>query len=116
MIIFAMALLFVAGVFGLILVINPPKKPKLITYFVTISDDNDQEIMVTRIPTIGFDRLLVLYTWTTFITAFAAILVDIGKMWSIIGLSHTSIELTGLVLLGNSGKIKSATFLVWMLF
>jgi len=109
MILFAILLLFVAGSFGLKLVINPPEKPNMITYFVTTFDNNG-------VPTIDFDRLLVLYTWTTFVTAFAALLIDIGKMWSIVGLSHTTLELAILVLLGNGGKIKNVTFLAWMLF
>ncbi|RIA80879.1 hypothetical protein C1645_791665 [Glomus cerebriforme] len=110
----SVVLMFITGSIGLKIVNNPPTKPKLTTRFFTISDDSDAD--VTGVPAIGFNRLLVLYVWATFATILFAILVDVGKLFSVIGIFHNSVEVAILSLIGGGGRIKSSSFIAWWLF
>jgi len=107
-------LLVITGAIGLKIVNNPPTNPKLITRFYTITDDSDAN--VTGIPTIGFNRLLVVYVWTTFATVFFAILVDVGKLFSVVGVLHNATEIAILTLIGNGGRIKGGSLFAWITF
>lgn len=107
-------LLAITGTIGLKIVNNPPTNQKLITRFYTITDDSDADI--NGIPTIGFNRLLVLYVWTTFATVLFAIFVDVGKLFSAIGILHNATEMAILTLIGNGGRIKGGSLFAWLLF
>ncbi|CAI2179758.1 2873_t:CDS:2 [Funneliformis geosporum] len=114
---FISIVMLVVGVIGLKLVINPPTKPSLTTKFYTVSDDpnDDNQESISGVPTIGLNRSLVIYTLVTCVTSAAALIVDIGKLWSVIGLFHNSFELVTLLLIGGGGRIKSVSYLVWII-
>ncbi|CAG8576932.1 8092_t:CDS:2 [Funneliformis mosseae] len=116
MITFASAFMLVVGVIGLKLVLNPPTNPSFITRFYTVSDDPDDnnKESISGVPTTGFNRSLVIYTFATFVTAIAALLFDIGKLWSVIAVSHNTLELATLLLIGSGGRIKNVSYFVWM--
>ncbi|GBB88850.1 hypothetical protein RclHR1_15470005 [Rhizophagus clarus] len=106
--------LAVTGAIGLKIVNNPPTSQKLITRFYTISDDSDENIV--GVPTIGFDRLLIVYVWATLATVLFAILVDVGKLFSVVGIFHNSTEFAILTLIGNGGRIKGGSLFAWLTF
>ncbi|CAG8729768.1 10909_t:CDS:2, partial [Funneliformis caledonium] len=113
--IFIAVIMLVVGVIGLKLVLNPPTKPSLITKFYTVSDDDNQESAISEVSTIDFNRSLVTYTLVTSITALASLIVDIGKLWSVIGVFHNTIEIIILLLIGSGGRIKNVSYFVWVL-
>src|SRR5437763_955627 len=102
-----------AGIIGLKTVRNPPTKPKLITYFYTVSDDSDRN--PTGVSTLGFNTLLVYYNFFTALAKLATIVFDIGELWVVIGVFHNTAEVIILVLLGNGGRISNSNFFAWIL-
>src|SRR2546423_4148234 len=106
-------LMVLGGIIGLKTVRNPPTKPKLITYFYTVSDDSDRD--PTGVPTLGFNTLLIFYNWMTALTVLASLVLDVGKVFSVIGILHNTSEVIILVLLGSGGKIRNSNFFAWIL-
>ncbi|CAI2179756.1 2872_t:CDS:2 [Funneliformis geosporum] len=108
MLTFVGAIMFVVSVIGLKLVLNPPTKP---SQFYT-GDDNQETI--SGVPTIGFNRLIVIYMLATFMSAVALIFFDIGKLFAVIAVSHNALEIAMLLLIGGGGRIKGVSFFVWL--
>ncbi|CAG8644817.1 4344_t:CDS:1 [Funneliformis mosseae] len=85
---------------------NTQKDKKLLTYFV------DRE--ANKTSTLGFDRLLAAYSLVTALAGFSYYLVDVGKLWVIVGVFHNVLEVCILVTLHQGGRITSNSFIVWI--
>lgn len=107
-IIFSVILMIIAGFYAFKWTYFDAKtNSKLLTYFV------DRE--TNKVSTIEFDRYLASYCLVTSLTGILYYLVDVGKIWSTVGVLHNANEIIILVSLHQGGRITSNSFQAWLI-
>jgi hypothetical protein len=107
-IIFSVILMIIGGLFAFKWTkFDAKTNSKLLTYFV------DRE--ANKIPTIEFDRYLASYCIVTSWTGILYYLIDVGKIWSTVGILHNVNEIVILVSLHQGGRISSNSILAWLI-
>ncbi|CAG8510739.1 16470_t:CDS:2 [Racocetra persica] len=82
----------------------PPNK-KYISYFIKNGN---------KVPTILFDRMIAYYVAITFIASVAYAILDVGKLWSAVGVLHNVFEIVVMLSLHYGGKLESHAAFIWM--
>ncbi|CAG8683211.1 4734_t:CDS:2, partial [Cetraspora pellucida] len=104
---FSNLICFFASIFGFYWAFYPPQDKRLISHFY----ENNTVVTSTR----HFNLLLANYIFFTWLAYVAYLILDVGKLWSPIGLLYNVAEISLLACIHYGGKITAIKYWAWVL-